>query len=332
MTLVVHGEEDILDAQIAFHLNAGVDFVVVTHHRPTERTAEILTAYGDLGLAHVIEERSDDFRQGEWVTRMVEQARSDFGADWIFHSDADEFWWPRWGTFAQTLSNVPERYGIVDVPWRMFVARSPTDEPFYERMTVRAVPRVAATGQSTWLRTTSKVMHRAVPGLVVADGNHGLSKDGGLLTLRGSYPFEILHFPIRGKIQAKRKPYTVWPSDGHFESLIVGDEELARGLAHGTLMVDERLRDALRVLRRGHETGSEIPGFALPADGASLLTFRPPDLVDEMAWAEETAQLLDGEIVRLRKGLDFLERRTAALEETIARRVRRRLLRVAGKA
>ena len=42
MLLVVRDEADILDAQIAFHLNAGVDFVLATHHEPGDGTTEIL--------------------------------------------------------------------------------------------------------------------------------------------------------------------------------------------------------------------------------------------------------------------------------------------------
>ncbi len=33
MTLLVRDEADIVDAQIAFHLNAGVDFVIATDNR-----------------------------------------------------------------------------------------------------------------------------------------------------------------------------------------------------------------------------------------------------------------------------------------------------------
>ena len=51
MTLVVRDEADILDAQIAYHLNAGVDFVIAIDHRSVDGTTEILESYARAGAA-----------------------------------------------------------------------------------------------------------------------------------------------------------------------------------------------------------------------------------------------------------------------------------------
>ena len=45
MTLLVRDEADIVDAQIAFHLDAGVDFVVATDNRSEDGTTAILERY-----------------------------------------------------------------------------------------------------------------------------------------------------------------------------------------------------------------------------------------------------------------------------------------------
>ena len=95
MTLLVRDEADIVDEQISFHLDAGVDFVVATDNRSQDGTTEILERHAREGHLHLIREPGDDLRQTEWVTRMAQLAATDFGADWVINTDADEFWWPQ---------------------------------------------------------------------------------------------------------------------------------------------------------------------------------------------------------------------------------------------
>ena len=118
MTLLVRDEADIVDEQIAFHLDAGVDFVVATDNRSQDGTTEILERYASEGDLHLIREPGEDLRQSEWVTRMARLAATEFGADWVLNTDADEFWWPQGAGLADVLAVVPERYGVVRAAWR----------------------------------------------------------------------------------------------------------------------------------------------------------------------------------------------------------------------
>jgi len=56
MTLLARNEADIVDAQLAFHLNAGVDFVIATDNRSDDGTTEILERYEHAGRLHLIRE------------------------------------------------------------------------------------------------------------------------------------------------------------------------------------------------------------------------------------------------------------------------------------
>ena len=122
MSLLVRDEADIVDAQIAYHLHAGVDFVVATDNRSEDATPEILERYAHEGVLHLIREPGDDLRQSEWVTRMARLAGDRLGADWIINADADEFWLAA-RSLKELLCAVPTRFGVVRGAWRNFVPR-----------------------------------------------------------------------------------------------------------------------------------------------------------------------------------------------------------------
>ena len=95
MTLLARDEIDVVDAWLAFHLNAGVDLVIATDNLSQDGTTEVLEEYARSGHVHLIREPGEDLRQDEWVTRMARLAATQYSADWVINSDADEFWWPR---------------------------------------------------------------------------------------------------------------------------------------------------------------------------------------------------------------------------------------------
>ena len=98
------------------------------------------------------------------------------------------------------------------------------------------------------------------------------------MPLRTWHPLEVLHFPLRSRAQWRRKVelqgvaftehieragtgyhlkgYDALQSgriEEQHSALVIDDEALRRGLDDGTLVVDTRLRDALRALRRQSE-------------------------------------------------------------------------------
>jgi hypothetical protein len=331
MTLLTRDEADVIDAQIAYHLHAGVDFVVATVNRSRDGTAEILAGYERAGVLRLLHEDGDDMRQDEWVTRMARLAATDHGADWVINSDADEFWWPREGSLKDVFTTVPERYGALRGCWRHFLPRPDDGSFFAERMTVRLATPAFPGDKRTIFHAHQKVAHRADPTAQIEAGNHN-ALGARLEPIRAWHPIEVLHFSFRSPPQIAKKARGGWlrnddyePTrhqllldealregrvDAFYDSFVVTDEALERGLADGTLAVDIRLRDALRTIRDADGR------FRLPAAGESAaLSFPHPGVYEDAAYAGEASVLIeiDG-VVRAEHRVDALEERLASLE------------------
>ncbi len=361
MTLLVRDEADIVDEQIAFHLDAGVDFVIATDNRSQDGTTEILERYASEGRLHLIREPGEDLRQSEWVTRMARLAATEFGADWVLNTDADEFWWPQGAGLAEVLAVVPQRYGVVRAAWRNFVPRPDDGRAFFERMSARLCTPAF---HHHPLSTHSKSAHRAVPDVRIGRGNHEAFGEG-LLPLRGWYPLEILHFPVRSLEHCVRKYVTQFVAlernaekgipnhmaeayeayragrlEEFYEPLVVDDDALERGLADGTLAVDTRLRDALGGLGfgQGRNAGAERPvsdtasrnraGSSPPGVRHGVSGFGRLDVTEAAQYAAETSALEESDLaMALGPRVEDLETRVGRLERGTATRVGRALRR-----
>jgi hypothetical protein len=322
MTVLARDEADILDAHLAFHLNAGVDLVIAIDNGSDDGTTEIFESYARDGYVELT--RDDrDYNQGEWVTLMARRAATEFGADWVINSDADEFYWPRGGTLKEVLSAVPVRYGGLRGMVRHFAPRPDSHDSFAERMTVR-VCNPGAEDNSPY-SPRFKAMHRGDPNVTVLPGsNRALSR--GFDPLAGWYPIDVLHFPIRSFERFTDKYLRQWALLGarfgaavheahargglreFYELYVVDDQALARGLADGTLAIDTRLRDAMRSLR---------------AQPARPLVF-PDDVVDA-AYLAELAILEDGDPhAHVHRKAEDLEARLARMERSQIKTLLRR--------
>jgi Glycosyl transferase family 2 len=332
MTLVVRDEVDIVGTWLDYHLAGDVSLVIATDHRSVDGTSDILREHERDGRVVVLREDDEVLRQAEWVTSMSRLAATEHGADWVIPSDADEFWWPRGGSFATALAAVPSRFGVVRGVMRQFVLRVGS-EPFFERMTVRARPTADL---SSPYHAQVKIAHRGVRDAVVGVGNHDV-EGSGLRLIREWFPFEVLHFPVRSARQLEDKflrratspdgQHIVRALDllarGEHETLLaetmVDDEALAEGLAEGTLIRDVRLRNALRGL----------------ASEGRLPAHRDPTVGDDADLAEDVNVALehDSAVVAERRCSE-LERAVAVLEGRafVASRLARRLRLSAGSA
>lgn len=265
MTLLVRDEEDILDANIRYHLAQGVDFIIATDNRSVDGTAGILRQYESIGKLHYIFEPDDDYSQHKWVTRMARMACSRFAADWVINSDADEFWWPLAGSLKESLSRVPANIDVIEVQRHNFVAVSRSAEPFWAHMLYREAVSLNSEGKPL----PPKVAHRGSNSVTVNQGNH--SVEGFDLSEVGRGHIEILHYPVRSRAQIENKIakggaayernrelpsstggtwralYEEYREQGHlhgyFDRVCYDDEALRKGVSRGDLVIDERLAD-----------------------------------------------------------------------------------------
>jgi len=306
-TLVVRDEADIVRDQIDYHLNAGVDFVLATDHDSRDGTTEILQSYERKGVLRLFREHGE-MRESVWRSRMARLAATEYDADWVINTDADEFWMPRRATLKEALQAVPEPFGVVWAITRHFLPRAGDMGSFAERMTVRLSLTAPLNDPTSPYRPHAKAAHRADSEIVVLFGSHDVVTK--LVPLRGWYPADVLHFPFRTREQYERKGVRRAHGDkplgqyvkayeasargrveDFFGSLEVDDDTLANGQRAGTLVVDTRLCDALQ---RG-----EGPTMAR---------------AEETRVAAEAGVLGEANIVRTCRRLDVLAARLSAVE------------------
>jgi hypothetical protein len=336
LTLIVRDEADIIDAQIAFHLNAGVDFVLALDHESQDGTTEILESYARAGVLRRLEGKGP-FREVAWRTMLARRAATDHAADWVVNADADQFWWPRVGTMREAFADVPSSYGIIRCLDRVFVPRPGDGSHFAERMVYRFVSRAPLNIPWSTYRPLPRVLHRADPGISVSRGSHRVSATR-LAPFPSWSPVEVLHFPWRSEGQMRRKAASMRRAFSHTPQLPVGYHDVARraleqnavedryaslavdesavshGVETGCLVRDTRVRDVLRRL-------AGLPVLPAPA-GCSFDSVLGGDRVPlpeespsaRLEFEFEAVAAQEADIVRLRRRLDQVVARVAGLE------------------
>lgn len=267
MTLLVRDEEDILEANMRYHLEKGVDHIIVTDNLSVDATPQIVEEFVKQRVATYIHEPEDTYSQSRWVTRMAHRAARELGARWVMHADADEFWMtPECGDLGRFFDGL-KWPNIVVAPRHDFICLEGEDGPFWQRMIYAKTRSLNPLGRPL----PPKVAHRASPRVKVAMGNHSVS--GLRWPRRRTHGIEILHFPLRSRRQylqkitnggkaygnntelpqsagsTWRQQYRELQETGKLafvEDNLVSAEDCARQLAAGEVREDTRLRDFFR--------------------------------------------------------------------------------------
>jgi hypothetical protein len=169
LTVVFDGDEPgAADANVRFHLAAGVDLVLAA-----VRDDEVAAALRPLGDGVRVEQGGGD--DSELRTRLARQAATEHGADWVISADPAEFWWPRGENLKEVLAPIPERYTIVQGLRRDFAPGESTRRSSPEE------------GNTAVLRP----VFRADPEVVVDESGTVVLRRN--VPLRAWYPIEVMY-------------------------------------------------------------------------------------------------------------------------------------------
>jgi len=275
---MVRNEVDIIATTLRYHLGIGCDEVLVVDNGSRDGTDRLLKQLADRDPRVRWRRDEGGYRQGEILTELAREAR-DRGADWVFHFDADQFWWCRSADIRSVLERADAavlRTGLVNFVQRRSQRRDSPHALRHMTFSARPVGTVeeahdlvnARKIAFVEIRYPTNVMTRTAPEMVLAPGSHAvLGVEGAVV---GTEEIVSLHAPLRSRQALERQvetgkrveealpPGTVWQAR-RWKGLREGGDDLEaewRANSHESgaldvygrpvqLVPDRRLRDAV---------------------------------------------------------------------------------------
>jgi len=276
MTLLVRDEEDIIEDNLWFHHEQGIDNFIITNNLSTDRTAEIIKSMSrELDIEYIYQP-ADDYSQHKWVTEMARRASHSHGADWVINNDADEFWKAETGTMKTFISQIPQEIGVLNVRRYNAVVKSNGSNPRTAEAHQRTMDVFECTSLNSLGRPLlTKCIHRAGNTVIVKQGNHDVEGvSGDRIDVEDG--LSIFHYPHRtldqynNKISLGGAAYAAntelsssvgatWRKqfqklktqglDDYWADITLSKQDIAIGLRVGTLFRDTSVVDTLRTVR-----------------------------------------------------------------------------------
>ena len=280
LTLLVRDEADILDAHLAYHLSAGVDFVIATDHRSQDGTTDILESYARGGAPP--NRRGGRNTRGRVPGRrawrvLPQPSTGPTGSSTATPTSSG-------GRAARSLKEAlgpcrPVRGRPRSS--RNFVPRRSADW-FPDRLTVRLATSAPINDPATPFRPVVKAAHRGdqrsssrgrqhqvygVPGAFCATGTRSrccipASHPGAVRTQVLQDVVRLAGKPPRRSGASARSVSEEGDPDAIWDRVALEDSEVERGLADCSLVSDVRIRDAVRLVRNETVASRAIEGAA----------------------------------------------------------------------
>ncbi len=206
--MMVRNERDILPVNLRYHLQSGIDHILVADNGSTDGTAAVLEEFAATSRVHVFA-RPGPFHQADTTTELAREAFLR-GARWVLPIDADEFWHVPNGHLHDILEDFAET-GALEVEVVNFVQRREQDALDVRgllTMTRRVPAPVGTAGEAAELvesgriafvecRYPPKYVSRACIALQIGQGNHRVSGTDG--PVRKTDAIVCLHAPLRAR-------------------------------------------------------------------------------------------------------------------------------------
>jgi glycosyltransferase involved in cell wall biosynthesis len=206
MTLLVRDEIDIIEKNICFHLNHGVDFIVAVDNGSIDGTTQVLQKYAQKGVLSYKIIKKHTKEQSKWVSTMARLAVKKYHATHLFHCDADEFWYPASGNLKNHL---PQGNRVLLVPSVNYLPPTLTQRLALKRFIVTSPYTHPATRHNAesyrfFLFPQQPKVFTTSNFTCIAQGNH-LVLDRPNIDYRPAADILIHHFPVRSFNQFRTK-------------------------------------------------------------------------------------------------------------------------------
>lgn len=193
MILIVRDEIDLIERNLAFHLQRGIDEFAVMDNASTDGTRDILSSLSKRMPITIFDQPATDYRQDIWATELARYLK-ERGIDWAISLDADEF-------LCNEKSNLKDVVAAQEFP--TILERKNVLPLEVEQSTVFENPLSARYCVTNPLSTQLPIMFRKMPGKIlfplrglrsVARGNHQIEHETQQRTTTNEAM--IRHFPV----------------------------------------------------------------------------------------------------------------------------------------
>jgi glycosyltransferase involved in cell wall biosynthesis len=193
---IVRDEADVIEYTIKHLLAHGIEQILVSDHLSEDGTSDILIDLSKKYPVHYTAYTSEGFYQADETNRLIELAKTYYGADIVIPFDADELFVTSDNRrLLDLLVNVPDEIDVIQASVVNHIATCVDD--YSELNPFIRMKRHPINNEWPW----PKVIVRPIQGMRVSAGNHRALSGNAASTNQ----IEVRHYPYRSEEQFIKK-------------------------------------------------------------------------------------------------------------------------------